>query len=209
MCFNFSHLCFGSLTLHSDTVSLVPRLSPQRRPPIDLHEMFNCTYLKFTVSGLSKQPSIDTHTVPNVVTLVWGSLRFSPIMNSLYLFFTCVLIGPKHHLAWSTLNIHGNNFIYMSAYTCVMSCKQENCFVPRLSPQRRERSWYIYHVRDIKGRHKLIMLGWTKLRRPQRTFTHKHFKTTTVFFSGEYGFSVLTLSLQSAILLLTSQGTWL
>ena len=97
-CFNFSHLCSRLPTLHSDTVSLVPRLSPQRRPPIDLHEMFNCAYLKFTVSGLSKQASIDAHTVCNVVTLVWGLLRFSPIMNSLHLFFTCVLIGPKHHL---------------------------------------------------------------------------------------------------------------
>ena len=51
---------------------------------------------------------------------------------------------------------------------------------------------------DIKGRHDLISVRVDKAGRP-RTLTHKRYKTTTVFFSGEYGFSVLPSSLQSAI----------
>ena len=38
-------------------------------------KIFECTDLKFTVSGRS----IDRHTLRNVVTLVWGSLRLTPI----------------------------------------------------------------------------------------------------------------------------------
>ena len=46
---------------------------------IDLREIFECTHLKFTVSGRSKQANIYTH-VHNEVMLVWGSLRLTPII---------------------------------------------------------------------------------------------------------------------------------
>ena len=42
------------------------------------HETFECSHLKFMVSGWSKQTSIHTR-VHNAVTLVWGSLRFAPV----------------------------------------------------------------------------------------------------------------------------------
>ena len=47
----------------------------------------------------------------------------------------------------------------------------------------------VYHVCDVKGRHDLMMHGWTK------PCTHaclsvNIFKTTIVFFLGGYGFSV-------------------
>ena len=35
--------------------------------------------------------------------------------------------------------------------------------VPRLSPLRRGRAWYIYHMHDTKSRRGLIMWGWSKL----------------------------------------------
>ena len=50
-------------------------------------EIFEFTHLKFTISGRSKQTSIDipVHTrMRNAVMLVWGSLRLAPIMC-----FTC------------------------------------------------------------------------------------------------------------------------
>ena len=53
-------------------------------------------------------------------------------------------------------------------------------------------------MRDVKGRHNLITRGWTKLGAYARSRTSVS-KTTTVFFSGIYGFSVLPSSLQSAI----------
>ena len=55
-----------------------------------------------------------------------------------------------------------------------------------------------YYVCDGKGRHDLIMRGWTKLGAHARS-NISVFKTTTVFFSGKYGFNVLLLSLQSAL----------
>ena len=66
------------------------------------------------------------------------------------------------------------------------------------SPLRRGRAWYIYHMHDVKGRHDLIMWGWTKLLIHACSCTSA-FMTATVFFLGEYGFSVLRSSLQSAI----------
>ena len=53
-------------------------------------------------------------------------------------------------------------------------------------------------MRDVKGRHDLITQGWTKLGTHTGSKTSV-FKTTTVFFSGKYGFNVLPLSLQSAL----------
>ena len=53
-------------------------------------------------------------------------------------------------------------------------------------------------MRDVKGRHDLILRGWTK----QGAHTGSNtsvLKTTKVFFSGKYGFNVLPLSLQSAL----------
>ena len=55
-----------------------------------------------------------------------------------------------------------------------------------------------YHARDVKGRHDLITWGWTKLDAHTCSSTSV-LKTTTVFFSGRYGFSVLPSSLQSVI----------
>ena len=61
-CFNFSRLRSGSSTLHSDSS---PPLVFTCFMIIDLHEIFECTHLKFTVSVRSKQTnkptSIDTH----------------------------------------------------------------------------------------------------------------------------------------------------
>ena len=43
---------------------------------VDLCEIFECARLKFTVSGWSKQASIDRYThVRNAVTLVWGGSK--------------------------------------------------------------------------------------------------------------------------------------
>ena len=70
--------------------------------------------------------------------------------------------------------------------------------VPRLSPLRRGRAWYIYHMRDVKGRHELITRGWTKLDAHAHSNTSV-FKTPRVFFSGKYDFIVLPLCLQSAL----------
>ena len=53
-------------------------------------------------------------------------------------------------------------------------------------------------MHDVKGRHNLITWGWTKLDAHVRSGTSV-FKTTTVLFWGEYGVTVLPLSLQSAI----------
>ena len=53
-------------------------------------------------------------------------------------------------------------------------------------------------MRDVKGRHNLITQGWTKLGTHARSRTSA-LKTTIVFFSGKFGFSVLPLSLQSVI----------
>ena len=53
-------------------------------------------------------------------------------------------------------------------------------------------------MRDVKGRHDLITWGWTKLGSHARSRTSA-LKTTIVFFSGKFGFSVLLSSLQSVI----------
>ena len=52
-------------------------------------------------------------------------------------------------------------------------------------------------MRDVKGRHDLITRGWIKLVTHVRS-NMSVFMTIKVFFSGKYGFNVLTLSLQSA-----------
>ena len=63
---------------------------------------------------------------------------------------------------------------------------------------RRGEPGTFYHVCDVKGRHDLITRGWTKLGAHARSST-SIVETTTVFFSGKYGFTVLPSSLQSAI----------
>ena len=44
---------------------------------VNLHEIFECTHLKFTVNGRSKQASIDTHAC----AMQSRSLRLAPIRN--------------------------------------------------------------------------------------------------------------------------------
>ena len=75
--------------------------------------------------------------------------------------------------------------------TCEISCP----LTPKGSGQI---AWYIYHVSDVKGKHDLIMRGWTELGAHTCSRTSA-LKTTTVFFASKCGFSVLPLSLQSAI----------
>ena len=80
VCFNFSHLNSRLLALHSGN-------SPSRSPTKCMSSIFvilkfKRAYLKFPVSGRSKQASkqayIHTH-VRTEVTLVWGSLRLAPM----------------------------------------------------------------------------------------------------------------------------------
>ena len=81
VCFNFSRLNSRLPALHSGN-------SPSRSPTKCMSSIFvilkfKRAYLKFPVSGrskqASKQASIYTH-VHNEVTLVWGSLRLAPII---------------------------------------------------------------------------------------------------------------------------------
>ena len=77
-CFNFSRLCFGSPILHSDS-------SPPLASHASRRSSWNIWIRSFKVSGrskaskqASKQVYIHTH-VHNAVTLVWSSLRLTPI----------------------------------------------------------------------------------------------------------------------------------
>ena len=54
---------------------------------------FKRAYLKFSVSGRSKQANIHTH-VRNEVTLVWGTLRLAAInYTGYYYILTSVMLG--------------------------------------------------------------------------------------------------------------------
>ena len=86
VCFNFS--CLDSMlpVLHSGN-------NPSRSSTkcmSSIFIIFKCAYLKFPVSGRSKQASKQaskhTHThMRNEVTLVWGSLRLAPIILQFHL----------------------------------------------------------------------------------------------------------------------------
>ena len=76
---------------------------------IGLREIFECAYLKFTVSGQSKQTNKLTsiHTrVCNAVTLVWGLLRLTPINSAVNLAYSC---PPTHP---TTQNINTSEMIH-------------------------------------------------------------------------------------------------
>ena len=78
VCFNFSRLRSGSLTLHFDSQAST---GLHMLHDIDLREIFECAHL---ISGRSKQTSkqANIHTdVCNAITLVWGSLRLVPIIE--------------------------------------------------------------------------------------------------------------------------------
>ena len=51
----------------------------------------------------------------------------------------------------------------------------------------------VYHVHNVKGRHNLIMYGWTKPG-AHACLSTSIFKTTIVFFLGRYGFSVFVFA---------------
>ena len=64
---------------------------------------FKLAYLKFSVSGRSKQASIHTH-VRNAVTLVWGLLRLAPISSPL----CCQTLSWAPSVHGSVLQLHYN-----------------------------------------------------------------------------------------------------
>ena len=72
-----------------------------RETTFGLHEIFKCAYLKFTVYG-RKQTYIHT-TSANAVTLVWGSLRLTPIngvqLSFVYKLYTFLVLVDSLHFA--------------------------------------------------------------------------------------------------------------
>ena len=119
------HACFNFSRLHSGSASGLHMLHN-----INLREIFECTHLKFTVSGRSKQASnqanIHTH-MRNAITLVWGSLRFAPMKlteqfwnwtkfaTSLWTWLTLQFLlpeGKSHKMTVQVTNVR----IYVSDY---------------------------------------------------------------------------------------------
>ena len=63
-----------TLTLHRRSSRLGLSHAQNYPRTFGLHKIFKCAYLKFMVYGRK-----HTHNFPNAVTLVWGSLRLTPI----------------------------------------------------------------------------------------------------------------------------------
>ena len=71
-----------------------------RRSTFGLHEIFKCGYLNLRYMGTSKQTYIHT-TSANAVTLVWGSLRFGPVRESVQVHF---IIRKAIHCKYSSFS---------------------------------------------------------------------------------------------------------
>ena len=111
----------------------VPEASVHPDPAENYREIFECTHLIFTVSG--RGPNKQAYTcVRNAVTLVWGSLRFAPIMYPICLFLCCCYC--KHICTcasvYSNFNIICRSFLYQVIHGSFTfpNAPLERCFIP-------------------------------------------------------------------------------
>ena len=87
--------CALAVALHRHNSGLGTKTT-RRSWTFSLHEIFKCAHLKFTLYS-RKQTYIHT-TSANAVTLVWGSLRLTPIKAPLKNNY-----DPQRRLVWSNL----------------------------------------------------------------------------------------------------------
>ena len=132
-------------------------------------------------------PAVMYVVVHNAIVIFECDKLFGPLFMSITSCPDDMWVGLSL-LSWF-MNKHYRNFIASSAFWLAL--------FPG-SPAKRGRAWYILSHAWLQGWTLLNNVGWTKLG------THAHwrtsiFKTAPVFFSGQYGFSVLPSSLQSVI----------